>query len=246
MKKGAEIRSNSPAVQVLPGWVGVAFLVALTCAIPASGQGKENAELQRVLNRMDQIAKTFRTFTAKFSQKKYTAVLKEFDSPESGEFYYARTLEGSVLMRHEVISPARRILTIKGESLTVFRPAIKEAQIANREKMQDIVEYLGVGIGQNSTKLREKFKISYQGSEQIDKTACSVLLFVPKDSKTAARVESITIWLSDSTGTPVQYRFQEPSKDFLQLNFFDEKLNVKIPDSKFEQKLPAGIEIQKL
>ena len=44
-------------------------------------QGKEDAELQRVLNKMDAIAKTFHSFTAKFSQKKYTAVLKNYPKP---------------------------------------------------------------------------------------------------------------------------------------------------------------------
>jgi outer membrane lipoprotein-sorting protein len=112
--------------------------------------------------------------------------------------------------------------------------------------MQNIVEYLALGIGQNSTKLREKFKISYVGSESINKTACSVLSFVPKDPKTAARLESITIWLKAADGTPAQYKFQEPTKDYLLLNFFEEKLNTRIPSSKFEQKLPAGVEIQKL
>jgi len=212
----------------------------------SNAQGKEDAELQRVLNRMDSVAKNFRTFTAKFSQKKFTAVLAEFDTPETGDFCYSRTKDGSVLMRHEVMSPGKRILTIKGETLTVFRPAIKEAQIASREKMQDIVEYLALGIGQYSGKLREKFKISYMGTESVNKAACSVLVFIPKDGKTAARLESITIWLKDGNGTPAQYRFQEPTKDYLLLNFFEEKLNTKIPDSRFVQKLPAGVEVQKL
>jgi outer membrane lipoprotein-sorting protein len=212
----------------------------------ANAQGKEEAELQRVLDRMDSVARNFRTFTARFSQKKFTAVLEEFDTPETGEFYYSRTKDGSVLMRHEVMSPGNRILTIKGETLTVYRPAIKEAQIASREKMQDIVEYLALGIGQNSGKLREKFRIAYARTESVNKAACSVLVFTPKDPKTAARLESITIWLKDANGTPAQYRFQEPTKDYLLLNFFEEKLNIKIPDSKFVQKMPAGVEVQKL
>ncbi|MBN1566754.1 MAG: outer membrane lipoprotein carrier protein LolA [Acidobacteria bacterium] len=195
---------------------------------------------------MDAVAKNFRTFTARFSQKKFTEVLNEFDSPETGEFFYSRTKDGSVLLRHEVMSPGKRILTIKGETLTVYRPAIKEAQIANREKMQNIVEYLALGIGQYSGKLQEKFRISYLGTETIDKAACSVLVFVPKEAKTAARLESITIWIKDSNGTPAQYKFQEPTKDYLLLNFFEEKLNTKIPGSKFEQQLPADAEVQKL
>jgi outer membrane lipoprotein-sorting protein len=248
MKAGAMTPSYPFAVR------GVRICALLLCLLSAGAagmpspaeQGKEDADLQRILSRMDSISRGFHSFAAKFSQKKYTAVLKEFDAPETGEFYYVRTKDGSVMMRHEVMNPARRILTIKGATLTVYRPAIKEAQIASREKMQDIVEYLALGIGQNSIKLLEKFKISYVGNEAINKMPCTVLSFIPRDPKTAARVESITIWLKESTGTPAQYKFQEPTKDYLLIAFSEEKLNSKIPDSKFEQKLPSGIDIQKL
>jgi outer membrane lipoprotein-sorting protein len=219
------------------------FLVVLS---GFAQQGKDDRELQRVLGKMDAVAKTFRSFTADFSQKKYTAILKEFDAPETGEFCYAREKDGAVLMRHEVKSPGKRILTIKGETLTIYRPAIKEAQIASRQKMRDIVEYLTLGIGQSSAKLREKFQISYKGSEIIDNERCSMLIFIPKEAKVAAQVASMTIWIKDSSGTPAQYRFEEPSQDYLLITFTAEKVNTKIAGSKFEQKLPADTEKQKL
>jgi outer membrane lipoprotein-sorting protein len=222
------------------------ILCQIAPVFAASGsieQGNEDAGLQRVLNKMDTIAKTFRSFTAKFTQKKYTAVLKEFDDPETGEFFYSRTKDGLLLIRHEVLSPGKRITTVKGDTGTVYRPAIKEAQIVRREKMQSVVEYLAVGIGQSSEKLREKFKVSYRGSESINNTLCSILILVPKDPKVG--LESIEVWLKESSGTPAQYKFQEPSKDYLLISFSNEKLNTKIPASKFEQKLPAGVEIQK-
>ncbi|HTY62141.1 MAG TPA: outer membrane lipoprotein carrier protein LolA [Acidobacteriota bacterium] len=222
-------------------------ILFLCLALSAFGQqGKEDRELQQILNKMDEVAKSFRTFKATFTQKNFTAVLKEFSAPESGEFYYARSKDGSVFMRHEIMNPGKRILTIKGDTLTVYRPAIKEAQIASREKMRDIVEYLALGIGQSSAKLREKFKISYKGTDSIDNAKCAVLVFVPKDAKTAARVASITIWLKESTATPAQYKFEEPSDDYLLIRFSAEKINTGIPDSKFEQNIPADVEKQRL
>jgi outer membrane lipoprotein-sorting protein len=223
------------------------LILSLGSAVSAFGQqGKEDPELQRILNKMDAVAGNFRTFGAKFTQKNYTAVLREFSAPETGEFYYARAKDGSVSMRHEIMYPGKRILTIKGDTLTVYRPAIKEAQMASREKMRDIVEYLALGIGQSSAKLREKFKISYKGAESIDNAKCAILVFVPKDAKTAGHLASITIWLKESSATPARYKFEEPSEDYLLISFSAEKVNESIPNSKFEQKLPSGVEIQKL
>jgi outer membrane lipoprotein-sorting protein len=220
-------------------------ILMLTLAISDSAeQKKEDAELQRVLNGVDSVAKGFRTFVAKFSQKKYTAILREFDNPETGGFYYSRTKDGSVLMRHEVLNPGNRITTVKGETGIIYRPAIKEAQIVKREKMQNYVEYFALGIGQYSSKLQEKFRISYAGSESINKAACSILVLVPKDPKVG--LDSITVWLKESSWAPAQYKFLEPSKDYLLITFSDEKINSKIPSSLFEQNLPAEVEKQKL
>ena len=243
MKKGSRSFCSQSIAQICRTVLVLSFCVAVSAF---GQQGKEDRELQQILSRMDEVAKNFRTFSAKFTQKNYTAVLREFSAPETGEFYYARTKDGSVLMRHEIMNPGKRILTIKGDTLTVYRPAIKEAQVANREKMRDLVEYLALGIGQSSAKLREKFKISYKGSDSIDNAKCAILVFVPKDLKTAAHVTSITIWLKESSATPAQYRFEEPSEDYLLISFSAEKVNASIPGSKFEQKLPSGVEIQKL
>jgi outer membrane lipoprotein-sorting protein len=223
------------------------LMLSLGFAVSVFGQqGKEDPELQRILNKMDAVAVDFRTFSAKFTQKNYTAVLKEFSASDTGEFYYARAKDGSVSMRHEIMNPGKRILTIKGDTLTVYRPAIKEAQVANREKMHDIVQYLALGIGQSSAKLREKFKISYKGAESIDNAKCAILVFVPKDAKTAGHLAAITIWLKENSATPARYKFEEPSEDYLLISFSAEKVNANIPNSKFEQKLPRGVEIQKL
>jgi outer membrane lipoprotein-sorting protein len=224
-----------------------ACLLQMGLAAPGSdAHGQEDRELQQVLKKMDEVAKSFRAFTARFSQKKYTAVLKEFDTPDTGEFYYSFAKDGSALMRHEITSPGKRILTIKGDVATVYQPVIKQAQIYNLGKQKDLVEYLALGIGQRTAKLQDKFNITYQGSESVNGVPCSILVFKPKDPKAAARLESITIWLNKTSEVPIQYKFEEPSGYYLQVNFLEEKLNVKIPDSKFEQKLPKGVEIQRI
>jgi outer membrane lipoprotein-sorting protein len=233
------------AAPALRSCVRIILFSVLALAIPGfCEQKKEDVELQRVLSGMDSVAKDFRTFTAKFFQRKYTAVLKEFDKPdESGEFYYSRTKDGTVLMRQEILSPGKRITTVKGDTGIIYRPDIKEAQIIKRDKMQNYVEYFALGIGQYSSKLRDKFKISYAGSELINKAPCSILIMVPKDPK--VELDSITVWLKESSWTPAQYKFLEPSKDYILINFSGEKVNSQVPSSKFEQNLSPEVEKQK-
>lgn len=220
-------------------------LCLLTASLPFSGfrlQEKEDPELLRALSKMDEIAEDFRTYSAEFSQKKYTAVLEEFDIPETGKFYYALAGDGSVRMRHQIMSPGDRILTIKDGEAIIFNRSIQQAHMYTLGERQQLAEYLTLGIGQSSERLREKFNIYYGGSEAINGESCAILVLKPKDSEVARHVTSITIWLKKSSGTPAQYKFLQPGEDYMLETFSGERINEKIDDSMFEQKLPRGVE----
>jgi outer membrane lipoprotein-sorting protein len=209
-------------------------------------QSKSENELDQVLRLMESVGKRFQSFEAKLTQKKYTAVLQEFDTPETGEFMYARAKDGSALLRQEIVKPAARILTIRGGIATVYQPRIKQAQVVSLGKNKDKAEYLALGLGQSPAKLRQTFDIAYQSTEKVDNVLCAVLALKPKSAGAAAYFSSITLWISKADGLPIQQKLQEPNGDYLLVSFSGAKLNRKIPESVFEQKLPKDVEIQKI
>jgi outer membrane lipoprotein-sorting protein len=228
--------------------VCLCVVLSIAAFFPGTGkafQSKEDPEIQKTLNKVDEAAGNFRSFTAKFVQKRYLALLKEYETPESGEFYYALARDKSVRMRHEIAAPVQRITTISGASAVVYEPKTKEATEYLLGKRKNLVEYLATGMGQSASKLREQFYITYQGTEAIQGTPCSVLVFVPRNQSAAASVKSITIWFKKLSGIPAQYKFLEPTGDFMLETFSEERLNAKIPDSKFEQKFSRDVEVQK-
>lgn len=228
----------------------LSLVVVMTSFGLVVGQGYSQAEneaaLSQVLKQMEGVGKTFRSFQAQFSQKKFTAVLNEFDTPESGDFFYARAKDGSALLRQEVTKPGRRILTIKEGQACIYQPQLNQAQVASLGKNKDKAEYLALGLGQSPGRLSETFEIRYRGTESLEGTACSILLLKPRNSAAAAFFTSITLWIKKSNGVPIQQRLQEPNGDYLLVRFVNEKLNPPIPVSRFEQKLPAGVEILRL
>jgi outer membrane lipoprotein-sorting protein len=228
--------------------VGLCVVLSMVAVFPGIGnafQGKEDPELQKTLIKVDEVSRTFRSFSAKFVQKRYLALLKEYETPENGEFYYAIAKDKSVRMRHEIISPNQRITTVSGDSAIVYEPKNKQANEYLLGKRKNLVEYLATGMGQSASKLREQFHITYQGVEAIRGAQCSVLVFVPKNQSAAASVKSITIWFKKLSGIPAQYKFLEPTGDFMLETFSDDKLNDKIPNSKFEQKFSRDVEVLK-
>lgn len=223
--------------------------MALLCvvAMPCYSQNRGSSPaLDQVLSRMEALGKGFSSFSADFSQRKYIAVLKEFENPESGIFIYARAKDGSALLRQEFKAPGRRVLTIKGGTATIYQPAINQASVVSLGKNRDKAEFLALGIGQSPARMRETFQIEYQGEEKVDGAACSVLVLKPKSSSTAAFLSSITLWIDKASSLPVQQKLLEPNGDYLLNRFSVAKLNPKVGDSAFEQKLPKGVDIQQI
>jgi outer membrane lipoprotein-sorting protein len=216
------------------------LLILPGVVLPQSGS---DAALDQVLKQMEEVGKNFRSFRAHFTQKKYTLVLKEFDAPETGEFFYARARDGSALLRQEATSPAPRILTIKGGTAVVYQPKIRQAQLVHLGKNKDKAEYLALGLGQSPGKLRAAFDINSQGTESVGGVSCWILSLKPKSSAAAAFFTSITLWIKKASGIPIQQKLQEPNGDYLLVNFSGEKLNTPLPMSEFEQKLPKDVDL---
>jgi outer membrane lipoprotein-sorting protein len=142
--------------------------------------------LNRVLEQMEAVGKSFRSFQAEFVQKKYTSILEEFDIPSSGDFLYSRAKDGSALLRQEMKEPGKRTLTINGGEAIVYEPLLKQATIVDLGENKDKAEYLALGLGQSPAKLQETFEMDYGGSEMVNGAACSVLNLKPRKAAAAA------------------------------------------------------------
>jgi outer membrane lipoprotein-sorting protein len=234
------------APSVRAHWALIIILISVLSIPIFSAQEKKDPDLQRIYRQMDERAKTFRSFKAKITQKKYTAVLKEFETPdETGEFYYKRAKDGTPLLRLEFTSPGKKILTIKKGFLTFYQPAINQARETDLGKDQDKAEYLAVGLNQSPSKLENDFDISYKGEEAVNGSSCDILLFKPKRPNIAKYFSFMTVWYKKSNGIPIQNKKVEPNGDYVLIIFSEEKRDVDIPDSKFEQKLSSKVEKQK-
>ena len=220
----------------------------LGCALAVFGISEsENPELRRALEKMDRVAQNFKGFSADFSQASYVAIIEEFGLPDTGSFYYSPAGDGSVRMRHEIVDPGSRILTITEGVATLFEARIKQATIYRLGKRKDLVEYLALGIGQSSDQLKKKFDVSYEGSGEIGDDLCWILLLKPREKSVTSHITAIKIWLKKSDGTPAQYEFYQPSEDYLRETFSNGKLHDKrMDDSLFEQKIPKGVEIMRI
>jgi len=130
--------------------------------------------------------------------------------------------------------------------LTIYRPNLKEAQIANLGKNKDrAAEYLALGVGRPPMELQKNYDITYQGEEPVGGAPCAVLVLKPKTPKNTSMYSTIIWWVKKSVGIPIQLKLQEPNNDYTLVTFSEEKVNRKIPDSKFEQNM-NGVAVQRI
>jgi outer membrane lipoprotein-sorting protein len=212
----------------------------------AQTQAQKDSQLRQAFIKIDEAAKGFRTFSARFTQRNYTAIIDDFDPPQAGVYFYSFDKDRTALWRYETMNPMRKILTVRKGMATMYQPSVKEATIYNLGKRRQYIDYLAAGIGRSAAELQEKFNISLQGIGSIAGAPCFVLRCKPRDKAVSSQVTSITIWVKKSSGTPAQFKIEAPSDDYMLLTFSDEKLNAEIPISAFEQNLPAGVSITRI
>jgi outer membrane lipoprotein-sorting protein len=219
---------------------GLLFWSAFGASLNAQGS---QTELDKVLQKMEAAGKGFQSFQAQLIQKKYIAVLKEYDTEEKGSFAYMRAPDGLALIRKEITQPSPIIAIINRDQGLVYYPKIKQAQRMRLGQHKDKAEFMAVGVGQSASKMKENFQIRLIGRESIDGVSCAVLELRPKSEKTAAFLSVITLWFDEQRWIPLQSRLQEPNEDYLLTRFSEIKLNTKLPDSLFSLKLPSGVEV---
>ncbi|MBN2317775.1 MAG: outer membrane lipoprotein carrier protein LolA [Acidobacteria bacterium] len=242
------MKINSPiSTQRTIPRIAAVFILLLIPGFTFPGAQEDKADkMDSVLRHMEESSGNFQSFTADITKKTYTAILEEFDPPESGKFYYKRAGDGSALIREEITDPAEKITTLNGGEALIYQPKVKSAISYELGKHRDKAEYMALGIGQSPTDLKKTFNIAYQGNETVNGAACSILELKPKDPKVASIFSSITVWIDEATGVSKQMKMEEPFEDYILVIFSNEKLNKKINDSMFEQELPQDVDIQRI
>ena len=216
------------------GWVVLVALAtawALSLAPWVRGQERVPFGLKEVLNRMDRMSKRLKTLSASLEYTKVT-VLVDDHSTESGEIFLRHSSSPQILIRFE--KPDRKTILFKKNSAEIYIPKINQIQEYDLKDHQDLLQqFLLLGFGTRSGDLRKSYNLKLAGERVLDGDAVVVLELVPKEAEVAARLEKVTLWVSEESWLPVQQRFHEPNGDYVLAKYTSVKVNRYLPGSKF-------------
>ncbi len=225
----------------------IVFLLPIVIAFVAGPlkSAPQNAfTLDQVLTKMGEIGKTFRSMQADVERTKVTVIVNDRYT-DYGTVHFARRGTESRI-KFDIIRPEQqRVLFDKGKALLYF-PKLKQVQEYTMGKNQDKAEFLLVGFGQSSESIKEFYNVTLAGEEVINGQKTSIVDLKPKSVQAKAMFANIRLWIEHQRWIPIQSQTTEAGGDYMIYKFANLKMNLRIPDSVFDLKLPKDVQVIKM
>lgn len=236
------MQSNSNFESRLPKLLAAVLFVLLTGFLPAYAQGTYT--LDQVLAKMEENGKNFRSMQASMERTKVTVIVND-KAVDNGMVYFGRRGKDPRIMVDITKPEQQKMLVDQGKALLYF-PKLKQVQEYFLGKNQDKAEFLLIGFGQSNQDIRKVYDAVIVGEEVINGQKTSILELKPKSAQASALFNKIRLWMDQQKWIPIQTQMTEASGDYMIVKFTNIRMNVKIPDSVFDLKLPKDVRTIKL
>jgi outer membrane lipoprotein-sorting protein len=211
-------------------------------AVAAWAQQPSQAELERVLERMDKTAASFRTTEASFVWDQYQKVVDETDT-QKGKVYFRRA-GNETQMAADITEPDKKYVLFSEGKVEVYQPRIDQVTVYHAGKNREAFEsFLVLGFGGSGHDMLKSFEVKYLGSEKLSGMDTAKLDLVPKSQKVRNTFAHIVLWIDPARGVSVQQQLFEPSGDYRLAKYSDIELNQKLSDAVFKLKTTGKTKI---
>ena len=205
--------------------------------------------LEDILARMDQSARSFRTFSAKIKRTEFTKVLPN-DKEETDGVRRLKRIKGETIGIVEFFGKNPETIRFSGKTVENYFPNAKRVDVWDANKFgkagKQVDQLLLLGIGVSSADLRHDFDIKAAGTETIGGKPTTRLELIPKDKDLKKYAEKIELWIAAGESIPVQSRVTLTSGNYDQANYSDPQMNPTLPDSAFELNAPPDVKFVKV
>ncbi|MFH1965784.1 MAG: outer membrane lipoprotein carrier protein LolA [Acidobacteriota bacterium] len=224
-------------------WISLSVLTFIFVFFVSPLNG-EDLNLDAVLDRIDEAGQSLNSMKADITQKKWTDILAEFDSGETGDLSFLRSGQ-DLYLRKDITAPTNNSLVIKGGEVVFYQPGIKQAQQYQLGENKDKAEYLLLGFGTDKDAIKDVYDLELLGVETLNGSKTYKIQMDPKSEKVSAFFVRIVLWIDAEMWVPVQQKLVEPTQDYLLITFNNIRLNANVRKSEFDLKLPGDVKVIK-
>ncbi|MBV8476566.1 MAG: outer membrane lipoprotein carrier protein LolA [Acidobacteria bacterium] len=220
------------------------LLLLMTCLMPLhwadAWQGGQKAadaggSLDKVLSRMDQTAKEFKSAEANLAWEQYQKVINDTDV-EEGKIYFRR-VGNDIQMMADISKPAARQILYSNGRMQLFEPKVDRVTVYPAGKNRaDVESFVVLGFGGGGHDLLKTFNVKYGGTENLNGVQTDTLELDPKSERLRGMFERLVMWIDPKLGIAIQQKFFQPEGDYRLTKYSDIRLNTKISDNAFKLK----------
>lgn len=210
------------------------FFTDSTCA-SVNGQHEVSAdERQKIIGRFKTLRKDMHSVYASVSQEKQLAALKK-----------KVVVEGTVLMarpnmlKWDVVKPEKSVTVIDGETMTVYHPDTKEAQIYTLSEniiARNTMSFFATAMSGDLNEIEGKFMVT-----MFRKGGDIVFNLVPLSKMVGRYLSAVVIYYDESTGLPRGFDMLTPKGDKTITRLTNIKVNPELKPETFQIKLPGDV-----
>jgi len=219
-------------------FVRLAFLAAL------SGIVLRAESLNDILARMDQSARSLRTFSAKMKRTEYTKVLPN-DKDVTDGLRLVKRANGQTIGIVQFFGKNPHTVRFSGKTVEDYLPEAKRVETYDAGKFgkmgKQVDQLLLLGIGVSSADMRRDLDITAGGTDTIDGKSTTRLELIPKDKDLKKQADKIELWIPEGGSIPLQSKVTLTSGNYDQANYSDIQMNPDLPDAAFDLKVPTDV-----
>lgn len=189
---------------------------------------------------MDKTAQQFKSVTADIHRDIYTALIDDHQK-DSGVIRAKREKPHDTMMLIELHGAQAKSIELGGGEAEIYTPKIKSVE---KHKVSPglVDQFLLLGFGTPSAEVKQQYEVTFAGVEKVGSDTTWHLQLVPKSAEELRYLTKADLWVSQSTGLPVQEKlYTSATGDYMLVDYSNVKLNPSLSDKDVKLNLPKGV-----
>jgi hypothetical protein len=197
--------------------------------------------LEMILERMNQNARTARSFAASLQWTEYTDVLG-LSEVSTGEIRLMKK-GASTIGVVDFKSPNEKKAIFLPGKLQQYLPKANLLQEYDLGKHARLVDrYLILVFGVSGNDLKRDYQVTAGGEETIGGVRTTRLELVPRDKESRDLLSKMELWIPVGQAYAIQQKVTEPNQDYNLWVYTNVQINPNLPESAFTFTPPPGVE----
>ena len=209
-------------------------MLLLTVRAAVAAPAASEKEKDKVLRRLDEAAKDFRSTQADFQFDSVETDPIHEDDVQKGTVYYERkagAFQMAAHIREFNGKPAPKVYAYSGGAVRLYEPMVD--QLTTLTKAGQYESWFMLGFGASGKELEEKWDIKYLGPEKIDGVTTQKLEMVAKDANVRKNIPKVTVWMDTDRGVSLQQVFDQGGGQSRTCHYTNIKVNQRLPGDAF-------------